>query len=100
MRKYYCAGKIGGPKSGKLCITFGRFFIDIFRLISSFGLRLFVELDIDHIHHMERGVAPGKSIRKSSMVVKISGKLQNGRWRPELDPKSAPVDPKSRADAQ
>ena len=77
MRKYYCARKIGAPKSGKLCIRFGRFFIDNFRLINSFGLTSFVELDIDHIHHMDRGVAPGKSMRKSSTDAKVVIMVKN-----------------------
>ena len=71
MKKYYCAGKIGAPKSGKLYMRFGRFFMDIFRLISSFGLRLCVELDIDHIHHVECWGSPGKSIRNISTEAKV-----------------------------
>ena len=60
--KYYSAGKIGASDPVKLCVGFGWFFIDIFGLMCSFGLVLFVELELII---PDQGIlvrCPGKSI--------------------------------------
>ena len=77
MKQFYSAGKVAGQNVKKLYMRIGRFFMDIFRLINSFGLRLFVELDIDHIHHVECWGSPGKSIRKSSTEAKVVNIVKN-----------------------
>ena len=46
----------------KLCITFGRFFIDNFGLMYSFGLALFVERDMVSPDQGNLVGCPGKSI--------------------------------------
>ena len=56
------SGKIAGNIRPKLCINFGRFFIDISGSVSSFGLASFVVQDIISLLHWIAAGSPGKSI--------------------------------------
>ena len=49
----------------------GWFFIDNFGFINSFGLALFVERDMVHLHHWELVRCPGKSMGESFGEVKV-----------------------------
>ena len=55
----------------KLCITFGRFFIDNFGLMYSFGLALFVVLESIIPDQGMLVRSPGKSICKRLNVIKV-----------------------------
>ena len=63
--KYYSAGKIGASDPVKLCIRFGRFFIDNFGFTSSFGLGSFVKRDMVSLHDWDLVRCPGKSMGES-----------------------------------
>ena len=43
---YFCAGKIGASNPVKLYVIFDKLFMDNFGLTNSFGLGLFVELEL------------------------------------------------------
>ena len=55
----------------KLCITFGRFFIDNFGLMYSFGLALFVERDMVSLHDWDLVRCPGKSMGRILIEYKV-----------------------------
>ena len=62
--KYYSAGKIGVSDPMQLCVSFGWFFIDIFGLMYSFGLALFVVHGMVHLHMWELVRSPGNPYGK------------------------------------
>ena len=70
-KEYYCAGKIGASNPVKLCVKLGRFFIDNFGLLNSFGLSLCMDRDMVRLHVWELVRAPGKSICKRLNEVKV-----------------------------
>ena len=55
----------------KLCATFGRFFIDNFGFINSFGPALFVERDMIILYDWELVRSLGKSIYKRLSEIKV-----------------------------
>ena len=69
--KYYSAGKTGASDPVKLCVGFGKFFIDNFGLTNSFGLGSCMQRDMVILHDWDLVRCPGKSIGESSNGVKV-----------------------------
>ena len=55
-------GKTAGPDPRKLCVRFGRFFIDISGCLYSCGLALFVVLELNVLLQPDAAGSPRKSM--------------------------------------
>ena len=102
-RNYFCAGKIGASNQVKLCVGFGRFFIDIFGLMCSFRLGLFVDLGMVSLNSWEPVRCPGKSIcerlNEDKVILNVI-MLRISRFEAVSGLKNELRVAKSRADAQ